>query len=149
MSDNQFDAQFLSEGEEHPILGPAYFDARKVADRCMGHFKAEHFKPLVDDVTSKITEAVWTAVQDSMLLDVEMNLQGEMYRMVDNCVSALLGGSRWALEKYALGSRYDCDQIRAAVAKHISPEIQAARVADLEAEVKLLKERCEILQRRY
>lgn len=149
MSDNQFDAEFLSEGEEYPNLGPAYFDARKVAERCMANFQAEHFKPLVDDVTTKINDAIWTAVQDSMLADVEMNLQGEMWRMVDNCVTAILGGSRWALEKYALGSRYDCDQIRAAVAKHIPAEIQVERVADLEAEVKLLKERCEIMERRY
>lgn len=59
-------------------------------------------------------------------------------RTVDDTVKALLSGKKWALERYCLGSRYDQDEVRRAIAAHIPKEIQDARIADLEAEVEKL-----------
>jgi hypothetical protein len=49
-------------------------------------------------------------------------------------------GERWALERYTLGKYGDGEKARAAVAAHIPKEIQDARIADLEAENKRLRE---------
>lgn len=142
-TDAQFDPAFIPEEEKNPGLGPAYFDARAVAERVMAKFENEDFQPMVKKVVDAISEKLWVDVQNSLLMDVEMNLHGQMWRMVDSCVNALLGGSKWALQKYALAERYhDGTEIRAAVAKHIPAELQDARIADLEAEITKL--RCDI-----
>ena len=139
----QFDPAFIAKDEETPGLGPAYFDARAVAERVMAKFENEDFQPMVKKIIDTISEKLWDDVRDSLLVDVEMNLQGEMWRMVDSCVNALLGGSKWALQKYALTERYnDGTEIRAAVAKHIPAELQDARIADLEKEITKL--RCDL-----
>lgn len=44
------------------------------------------------------------------------------------------------MDRYVLGQRYECEKIRAAIAKHIPEELQNARIADLEAENAKLKE---------
>lgn len=142
-TDAQFDPAFILEEEKNLGLGPAYFDARAVAKRVMAKFENEDFQPMVKKVVDAINEKLWVDVQNSLLVDVEIDLHGEMWRMVDSCVNALLGGSKWALQKYALAERYhDGTEIRAAVAKHIPAELQDARIADLEAEITKL--RCDI-----
>lgn len=143
-----FDDDVIEEASKYQTLGPAYFEARKVAERVLANFEAEHFKPLVDSVVKEINDKIWESVQDCLLCDTEMNIQGEIWRTVDECVAALLGGKKWAFDKYVLGERYDCDEIRAVVAKHIPAELQDARIKDLEAENASLKERIEWLDRR-
>jgi len=83
-----------------------------------------------------------------LLSDTESNLGLAMARMVDDTVRALLGGNEWALKRYALGGKHDCAAIRAAVAKHIPAELQDARLADLEAEVELLRKDLEWMRDR-
>ena len=116
-----------------PTLGPAYFAARSIAERATKNIEAEHFKPLVDGFVDKFRDAVWTSVQDSLMSDVEANIQHEIWQTVDATVKALLSGEKWAVERYCLGSRYDQEEVRAAIAKHIPAELQDARIADLEA----------------
>lgn len=144
-----FTDEDVAEGEKFLTLGPAYFDARRVAEGFMEKFEAEHFKPLIDKLTDQIRERLWDDLKDYLLGDVESNLQGEMWRMTDNCVQAILGGAQWAMNKYALGERYDCDKVREAVAKHVPVELQDKRIADLEAEVARLKESLRFHQNRY
>lgn len=134
-----FAEEFVIEGQKSPALGPAYFDARRVAERFMAQFEAEQFKPLIDKFTKEFADEMWKSVSDWLLSDTESNLQSELWRIADNCVKAILGGERWALEKYALGERYDCDKVRETVARHIPQELQDKRVADLEEQVKKLQ----------
>ena len=129
-----FNDDDVKNGTDSLILGPAYFDARRVAERFMAKFEAEQFKPLIDKMAETFSERLWADLQSSMLSDIEMNIQGEIWRMVDNCVEALLSGNGWALEKYVLAGRYNDAEIRAMIAKHIPAEIQDARIADLEKE---------------
>lgn len=142
-----FSEDDLKQGEATPVLGPAYFDARRVAEQVMSRFEVEHFKPLIEKAAQDFEDRLWTDLQASLLSDTEMNLQGEIWRMVDGCVNALLTGDRWALERFALGSRYEHDKVRAAVAKHITAELQDKRVADLEAELAMTKHHLECARR--
>jgi hypothetical protein len=137
----------IDEGEQSPVLGPAYFAARELAANYMAHFEAEHFKPLVDKVVDEIRTKLWDDLEYRMLSDIESNLQSGMWRLVDDSVKALLGGKQWALQRYALGSRYECAEIRETVAKHIPAELQNERVADLEIENARLVEQIEFLRR--
>ena len=125
--------QHIEEAANYPSLGPAYFAARSIAERATKNIEAEHFKPLVDGFVDKFRDTVWTAVQDSLMADVEVNIQREIWQTVDATVKALLSGEKWAVERYCLGSRYDQEAVRAAIAKHIPAELQDARIADLEA----------------
>lgn len=122
-----------------------------MVQRYVEHFKAEQFQPLIDDITKtatdKIRETIWDDVQTFLLSDVESNLQGAMWRQIDDSVEALLGGKEWALNRYALRDRYDSGAIREAVAKHIPLELQEKRVADLEAENKRLRDDLEFYRR--
>lgn len=131
----------------YETLGPAYFAAREIAEKFMAGFEAEHFEPLAKRFSKELYEQINESIQAWLLADTENNLHGSMWRMVDDCVKALLSGERWAIEKYALGPRYEAEKIRAAVAAHIPQELQDARIADLEAEVKKLKEDNEWLRK--
>lgn len=137
------DQKFLDEGAAHPVLGPHYFAARAAAEEFMAKFEPEHFKPLIKKAADEFYSQMQESLEASLLSDVESNIQGTIWRQIDDSVRALMGGERWALERYALGTRYDCDKIREAVAKHIPAELQDKRVADLEAEVKRLSEQLE------
>lgn len=141
------DQAFIDQAEGYPTLGPHYFAARKVAEEFMAKFEPEHFEPLI----RKAADAFYTQMQESLeaslLSDVESNIHGTMWRQIDDSVKALLSGERWALERYALGTRYECDKIRAAIASHIPAELQEALVKDLEDENKRLREDNEMLRR--
>ena len=141
------DQEFLDQGANYPGLGPHYFAARKTAEEFMAKFEPEHFEPLIKKAADAFYSSLQSSLEDCLLSDVESNIQGTIWRQIDDSVRALLGGERWALDRYALGERYDCDKIREAVAKHIPAELQEKRVADLEAENKRLHEDNENLRR--
>lgn len=146
-----FTADDIRQGEEHPTLGPAYFAANRVMAAAMAAFKEEHIDkhvaPIIKKASDDLYENVMRATQDYLFSNAEMNLQGEMWRMVDQIVKALLSGEGWAMKKYVLGERYDCEAVRAAVAKLVPGELQSARIADLEAEVKRLADQVAWLRR--
>ncbi len=135
-----FTDEHVKEAEQYDNLGPSYFAAREIARRYMENFASEQFEPLIKEFTDKFRDKLWGDVDTFLISDTESNLQGTIWRMVDEVVRGLLGGKQWMLKRYALGDRYDCDELRAAVAKHIPKELQDARVGDLEAEVAYLKE---------
>lgn len=145
-----FDDEFLAEGEKSPVLGPHYFDARAVAERIVTKFEDEDFKGMIEKFADQFRDELWNSVQSSLLSDVECNVQGEIWRMVDNVVRAILGGNKWALDRYVLGDRYDCAEVRAAVAALIPAELQNPRISDLEVEIdRLRKENTSLRDRRY
>lgn len=131
--------EHIAKGIETPILGPAYFCSREVVERAMAGVQSSDFKPMVDGVVNTIADHIWEKVQDHLLSDTEMNLQGAMWTQVDDMVRHLLAGEEWAMKRFLLGERYNCDKIRRAVAKHVPKELQDTRIADLEAEVARLK----------
>jgi len=139
VSDADFTDADLKQGAESLALGPAYFAARRVCQAHLEAFEAEHMRPLIDAAAKEFTDKLWDSVRDHLWSDTEYNLQGRMWRMTDQSVLALLSGEEWAIKKYALGERYDCAKVRAAVAKHIPKELQDARVADLEEQVARLE----------
>ena len=142
-----FEPDEIEEGSKHITLGPAYFAARKIAERFMADFEAEHFKPMIDEFSKRFRDELWSNISDWLLSDTESNLQGAMWRQADAMVGHLLAGDHWAMEKFALGARYDCGKIRKAVAEHIPRELQDARIADLEEEVARLKKDVEFYRR--
>lgn len=133
-----FEEKSLQDAEKYNTLGPAYFEARPIIERLMTNFEAEHFKPIVDACVKEFQCRMWDSVRDHLLSDTEMNIHGHVYRMVDDCVAAILSGESWAIQRYALGS-YNQEKARAAIAKHIPQELQDARIADLEKEVERLR----------
>jgi len=142
-----FTEKHIEEGAEMPTLGPAYFCSKEVIERAMAGVQDSDFKPLIKEFSRQFTEAVWATVQDHLLVDTEMNLQGAMWRQVDDMVKHILAGEDWAMTKFALGSRYDCEKIRAAVAAHIPQQIMDKRITDLEAEVKMLRSHLDLMRR--
>jgi len=144
-----FSEQDLREAEDSPVLGPAYFDARRVAERLMKDFEAELFEPLLKKASDGFYDAVRDKVETFLLSDTECNIQGEMYRMVDNCVEALLTGKQWALQRYALTDKFDGAAIREGIIQHIPEELKDKRISDLEKELKTLKEDLQWHKSRY
>jgi hypothetical protein len=142
-----FTDEAMTEAAKFPTLGPAYFEARTIVDQHLEKFEPEHFQPLIDTFAKQFRDALWDSVRDHLLSDTALNMQGETYRMVDNCIEALLSGERWAIERYALG-KYNQEKVRAAVAKHVPQELQDARIADLEKEVERLRENLRFYQNR-
>lgn len=139
MEDAQITDEHIEAADGFTTLGPAYFAARDIAGRYMENFKSEHFKPLVEEFTRQFKNRLWGDVDQFLVDDTESNLQGRIWRMVDEIVSAILGKHEWAYKKYALGTKYDCEEIRAKIAALIPKEIQDARIADLEDEIANLK----------
>ncbi len=139
--------EHIEEAASYQNLGPTYFAAQAIANRYMAQFEAEHFKPLADTFAEQFRDKLWGDLYAWLLADTESNLQSAMWRMVDDCVKAILSGEGWAMKRYALGEKYECDKVRETVAKHIPAELQDKRVADLEKENKRLQEELNWLQR--
>jgi hypothetical protein len=131
----------------HPTLGPAWSASRRIADKVMANWQNDAIKPLIDEAVKEIGYRLWEDVQDSLQSDMEHNIAGHIRGMVDETVQALLVGKPWALERYVLTGNYNGDEVRATIAKHIPAELQAKRIADLEAQNKALSERIEFMQR--
>lgn len=142
-----FDKEFLEEAAKSPVLGPHYFDARKVMKRFVAKFEADQLKPLVEKAADNFRERLWSDVEDYLFSDAETNLQGEVWRMVDDCVEALLGGNDWALERFLLADRYDVVKTRAALVRMIPEDLQSAYARDLEKKIEDLEKRNQILEK--
>ena len=134
-----------------PTLGPEYSAARSFMDRFMAGWEDEHLKPLADsiakEVTERIREKVWDDFRDYLLMDTEYNAAGAIRQMVNDTVKALLSGEKWAMQRYPLAARYDAEKVRETIARHIPDELAAARIADLEAELKRAREALEWARR--
>lgn len=139
---------YLDKAAEHPTLGPHYFVARDVAEKFMAGFEPEHFEPVIKKAADDLYGALHERLESWLMSDVENNLQGTIWRQIDESVKALLSGQRWALERYLLGPKYEHDKIREAVAKVIPEELQNARIKDLEEEVEQLRKDLEWMRRR-
>ncbi len=143
-----FTPEEIKDGEKYDNLGPAYMAARASAERFMAAFEAEHFKPLIDKFVSELSDRLWSDVSSFLISDTENNLQSEMWRHADNMVEYVLSGEEWAMKRFVLGERYDCEKIRAKLAAYVPKELQDARIADLEKKVAELQESNEWLRRR-
>jgi hypothetical protein len=130
----------VQQAKNYEVLGPAYFAARRVAERVMQGVEAEPLQKVAAKVVDDIRDAVYGYVEDHMRSDMESNLQGYLTDMVDSTVKALLTGEEWAMNRYPLSKRYDAVDVRAACAKHGGEPLLMARIDDLEKRVGELAE---------
>lgn len=130
----------MSDGDEHPTLGPHYFASRDFAEKVMRHVEAEHFEPALKKFADAFYGEILDRVSTWLVSDAESNLQSSIWRMIDEVVDGILSGKPWVMQRYALGTKYNCEAARKAIAEHIPRELQDARIADLEAEVERLRE---------
>lgn len=134
--------QDFEDGRKHPILGPAYFDAKRVAESILSNFDVKDIAPLVKSTTDTLYTEIADKFENWLLSDAEVNVQGHIYRIVDESVKALITGKQWALDRYALNNQYsvqDMAELRAAILKHASEELKGLRIQDLEKEVETLR----------
>jgi len=122
-------------GKGYEVLGPAYFAARRIAERVWLGSDEQPFKDIAKKAAEQVQEALYDYVETHMLSDLEVNFQGALYQLVDDTVQALLTGQSWAMSRYPLSTRYDAVEVRAAVAKHGGEPLLMARIADLEGEI--------------
>jgi hypothetical protein len=125
---------------ERSSLGPHYFASRRIVDAALAPLTSADAKEIAETVAKQIYDRIQEVAEESLWMDAEMNLQSKMWRMVDEIVKGILGGDRGAVERYALGERYRCEDVRKAIAAHFPQEIMAARIVDLEAENKRLQD---------
>lgn len=135
-----FTVEDIKQSDGYQALGPEYFASRRLAEAFISGFEAEQFKPMIDEFTKQFNDKLWTGVADSLVSDTESNLHLEISRIVEGTVRAILSGEKWALNRYVLAAKYDCEKTRAAVSKHIPEELQNARISDLEAEITKLRD---------
>ena len=133
-------ADDVRQAGSYDSLGPAYFAARRVAERVMAGAESEPLQKIAAKVVDDIRDAVYEYVEDHMRSDMESNLQGYITDMVDSTVRALVTGEPWAMNRYPLSARYDAVDVRAACAKHGGDALLMARIADLEKRVAELAE---------
>ena len=138
-----FTPEDIAEGEEYQSLGPEYFAARRVTERAMTAFQAEHFKPMLTEFADQFTDKLWDSVRDSLLTDTEMNLQSSVCSMVEGTIRALLSGEEWAMRRYPYCDYRDGEKIRKAIAEHSGDEIARRRIEDLEKELRQVRENLE------
>jgi len=144
-----FTDQDWLDAERTQTLGPHYHAADRVCKEAMQGFTEEMMKPLVADAVEAFQDKLWDHMRDFLWSDTEMNLQTKMWHMVDDIVKAILGGNEWAIKRYVLGERYECQDIRKAIAAEIPEQLQAAEVKDLRARVEQLEKDNQWLRERY
>ena len=135
-----FTVDDLQRGEEHPVLGPAYFAADRAASTLCAGMDGTQLKPVVDKVAKTLTDELYAYVENFLRMDMERNLSGYIRDMVESTVRALLTGEAWALRQYPMSQYHDGEKIRAAVAKHAGESLLTMRIAELEAENARLQE---------
>lgn len=113
-----FTPEDLAEAERYGSLGPEYFASRRIAEGVMAGLGPDAFRPLVERAAGEFMDLAWDKVRDYLLSDTEQNIQGEMRRMVEQTVFALLSGKRWALEQYPLSKYHDGQSVRMAIVEH-------------------------------
>lgn len=138
----------IKEADKFNGLTPAYFCAVRVAEQAMAEFEPKMFDEIIKKAVDKLTDGMRDYTEKYVLHDAELNIQGAIYRMVDDCVKYLLSGERWAIEKYLLSDRYDLKKVREEVAKHVPKELQDIRLIELQEEHNKLKEDYQWLCRR-
>lgn len=135
-----FTAEDIAEGTENSSLGPEYFAARRVSEAVMAKFEAEHLKPLVEKIADEFRDKLWDDLKDYIVGDTEMNVQTEVRNMVEGTIRALLTGEEWAMQRYPFCDYRDGEKIRKRIAEHSGDAIAQARIADLEKQLKQLRE---------
>lgn len=144
------DQKHIDEAEgSFKTLGPNYFVAREVAETFIKDFTAEQFEPLAKEFADTVYSKVLDSFQEYLMSNTEMNIQSEIWRRIDDTVKALLSGEKWAMERFLLGERYDCEKIRATVATYIPAELQDKRLSELQAENERLAKDNKWLRERY
>jgi hypothetical protein len=134
-------------GAKHPGLGPHYSAAQRIVDAALKPLTNDEAKVIAERVANQIYQQILDVTQDALWQDAGMNLQSKMWLTVDEIVRAILSGNREVMSRYALGHRYDCEEVRKAVARHIPQEVMLARIGDLEADNKRLSEALELERR--
>jgi hypothetical protein len=125
---------------QYPGLGPHYWPAQRIVEAALKPLTSDDAKVIAERVATQIYQQIVDATQDALWQDAEMNLQSKMWHMVDEIVRAILSGNLDVINRYVLGNRYDCEEVRKAVASQIPQEIMTARIADLEGENERLKD---------
>jgi|ERR1043165_1301130 hypothetical protein len=131
------DAQ-LCEGSPH--IEPEWTRSHVIAEQITERFEAEHFKPLLKKIEDYVSEHLWDMVRDSLLGDTTHNIAGHICHRVECTVKALLGGNKWAVDKYVMDQYDGGKSIRKALASVIPTEIMDARIADLEKDNEKLRD---------
>lgn len=147
--ENPITADDVASAATYTALGPAYFAARRFAEKLFDDSEQfNKFEDVAKEAAKKVADHIRDAIAEFIACDAEYGVHQHIWREVDQIVRAILSGEKWAVERYALGGKYDFGKIRAAVAKHIPREVMDARIGDLEAEVKTLSERLRFYQER-
>jgi len=140
MSEDIITSDDIKRASNMPPLGPHYFSSRRFAEDVMKDVEVTFFEPALKKFSDDIYSAVLQKVEDWLASDSEANVQGHIWRTVDQIVCGILSGEQWVMDRYALGSKHDCAKAREAIARHIPKELQDARIADLEDEINRLKD---------
>ena len=140
MGDSIFTDAEMEFGEKHPVLGPDYERARRIAQKAMGGFKDEHFEPMLDQFAKEFRDKLWGDICDWLIGDTEMNLQNEIRHVAEATVFALLHGHRGYAKRYVLDDSYQSEKVRAAIFAQFKDEIIAKGIQERDAEIERLKE---------
>jgi hypothetical protein len=147
MTDEPITEDDFRSGSDAPVLGPHYFSSRRFAEEVMKDVETTFFADALKKFSDDLYSAVLEKTNDWLASDAESNVQSYIWRTVDQIVKGILSGDKWIVDRYALGSKYECGSIRTTLANHISKRLQDARIVDLEEEVARLKERIDCLRR--
>lgn len=130
----------ISQAEHYSTLGPVYFAARRMAEGLFKNADEQPFKDVAAKASELVRDAVYEYVETHLLGDLECNVQGHVYRLVDETVSAILHGEDWAIARYSMAGGYNGDKIRRALAQYAGDNPLKLRIDELEAETKRLRE---------
>ena len=130
------------------MLFPSHDPARKVSKELIDKYGEQDMKQVAQKAADDLYSRLLESFEQHLLSDTENNIQGHITRMVDNTVTALLGGNQWAIDKYVMG-QYNCEQVRKAIAALVPKELQDKRIEDLENENKRLVSALQMYRDRY
>ena len=140
MSDSIFTDEEIEFGEQHPMLGPDYERARKVAQRFMESFKEEHFEKLHEEFCKQFAERLWGDISTFLIGDTECNLQTEMRHIAEGTVFALLHGHKGYTQRYVLRDGLQPAMVRAAIFEQFKDEMIDKGIQERDEEIHRLKE---------
>jgi len=139
----------ITQAVNYETLGPAYFAARRMAEKVMQNADQQPFKDIVAKVVKDVQENLYEWVEDHLRNDLEANLQHYIANCVERTVQALLTGEEWAMKQYPLSTRWDGQLIRATVAHYGGEPLLVKRIEELEAEAVRREETIRNLSGRY
>lgn len=120
-------------------MGPTYFAARRFTEHMLKGSAETDFNPLIKEITDRLYRNIQDSFENFLLNDTDANIQGYIWRLVDDIVEGMLKGEKWIIDRYALSTRYPIEEVRKSLFQMAGDDLKGIYIAELKKTIASLE----------